>query len=82
MDRIKAGTTALRKPMEDMGYRFKYVINYLGGPAPQLPSLEVTLDGPVDDFIEKVGSQHYFVTYGDNTGAIQDLCKLLDIEII
>jgi len=30
----QAGTTALRKPMEDLGYTFKYVVNYYGGPAP------------------------------------------------
>ena len=26
----QAGTTALRKPMQDMGYNFKYVVNYRG----------------------------------------------------
>ena len=26
----QAGTTALRKPMEDMGYKFKYVVTYRG----------------------------------------------------
>ncbi len=30
----QAGTTALRKPMEDLGYTFKYVVNYYGGPSP------------------------------------------------
>jgi L-fucose isomerase-like protein len=30
----QAGTTALRKPMRDLGYTFKYVVNRLGGPAP------------------------------------------------
>jgi L-arabinose isomerase len=27
----QAGTTALRKPMDDMGYNFKYIVNYRGG---------------------------------------------------
>jgi L-fucose isomerase-like protein len=26
----QAGTTALRKPMQDMGYKFKYIVNYRG----------------------------------------------------
>jgi L-fucose isomerase-like protein len=30
----QAGTTALRKPMQDMGYRFKYVVTFKGGPPP------------------------------------------------
>jgi L-fucose isomerase-like protein len=51
-------------------------------PAPQLPSLEVILDIPVEKFAEKVLSQHYIISYGDNTGALMDLCGLLDIEVI
>jgi L-fucose isomerase-like protein len=30
----QAGTTALRKPMQDMGYCFKYVVNRVGRPSP------------------------------------------------
>lgn len=30
----QAGTTALRKPMQDMKFRFKYLVNRLGVPAP------------------------------------------------
>jgi L-fucose isomerase-like protein len=51
-------------------------------PSPQLPSLEVILDTPVDDFAQKVLSQHYIVTYGDNTEVLKDFCKLTGIEII
>jgi L-fucose isomerase-like protein len=51
-------------------------------PSPQLPSLEVILDTPVDDFAQKVMSQHYIVTYGDNTEVLKDFCKLTGIEII
>jgi hypothetical protein len=50
-------------------------------PAPQLPSLEIILDVPVDDFAQKIMSQHYIVTYGDNTQVLRDLCNLLDIKI-
>jgi L-fucose isomerase-like protein len=51
-------------------------------PAPQLPSLEVILDVPVEEFAEKVLSQHYIISYGDNTALLKDLCKLLDVKII
>ncbi|MBS7614604.1 hypothetical protein KEJ18_02565 [Candidatus Bathyarchaeota archaeon] len=51
-------------------------------PAPQLPSLEVILDVSIEDFAEKVLSQHYIISYGDNTEALKDLCRILNIEVI
>jgi L-fucose isomerase-like protein len=51
-------------------------------PAPQLPSLEIILDGSVDDFAGKVLGQHYILAYGDHCGQLADLCKLLEIEVI
>ncbi len=51
-------------------------------PAPQLPSLEVLLDSAIEDFTQNVMSQHYIISYGDNTQKFMDLCNLLDIEVI
>ena len=51
-------------------------------PAPQLPSLRVKLDGPVEEFAQKVSSQHTIISYGDQTQKIKQLCSLLDIEVI
>lgn len=51
-------------------------------PAPQLPGLEVKLDGDVEEFLQKVGGQHYIISYGDNREAFSDLCNILDVEII
>jgi L-fucose isomerase-like protein len=51
-------------------------------PAPQLPSLEIKLDGDVEEFLQKVGGQHYIISYGDNREAFADLCKILNVEII
>lgn len=51
-------------------------------PAPQLPSFELTLDQPVDDFSEKVSGQHYIVAYGDQTGVLKDFCYLKNINVI
>lgn len=48
-------------------------------PAPQLPSLEIELDEPMDVFTQKVLSQHYILSYGDNTEPIHDLCRLLSV---
>ena len=50
-------------------------------PAPQLPGLEIEIDD-VPSFAENVMCQHYIISYGDNTGAITDLCKILGIEIL
>jgi L-fucose isomerase-like protein len=51
-------------------------------PAPQLPSLEVTLDTPVEEFAQKVLGQHYILSYGDNHKTLASLCRLLGIEVI
>jgi L-fucose isomerase-like protein len=52
-------------------------------PAPQLPSLEIFPDScTVDEFAQKVSSQHVIIGYGDHTEALHDLCRLLDIEVI
>jgi len=50
-------------------------------PAPQLPGLEVVIDD-VEDFADKVACQHYFIAYGDHTGALRDLCSILGIKVI
>ena len=52
-------------------------------PAPQLPSLEVFPDScTVPEFAQKVSSQHVIVCYGDESRAIEELCGLLDIEVV
>jgi L-fucose isomerase-like protein len=48
-------------------------------PAPQVPSLEIVPDIPVEEFAQKVLSQHYILAYGDITRELTDLCKLLGI---
>ena len=51
-------------------------------PAPQLPSLEVILDGPVEQFADQVASQHTIVAYGDLSDPVTQLCRILGIELI
>lgn len=51
-------------------------------PAPQLVSLEVELDSPVEEFANKVGCQHVIVTYGDNRRVFEDWAKVMGIEVI
>lgn len=51
-------------------------------PAPQLPSLEITFDTPMEDFVQKVMSQHYIISYGDNRSKLEALCKILGIRIL
>lgn len=45
-------------------------------PAPQLPSLEVILDVPIDEFAQKVCSQHIIIAYGDYINEMRELCGL------
>ncbi len=49
-------------------------------PAPQLPGLEILLCN-VPAFAEKVASQHYIITHGDNRRAVRDLCRIMEIEV-
>lgn len=51
-------------------------------PAPQLPGLEIILDTPVADFTARVMSQHYIVSYGDNTEVLRSLCSILGVEVL
>ena len=51
-------------------------------PAPQLPSIDMIFDGDSEDFLQKVMGQHYIISYGDNREALENLCRILDIEII
>ncbi len=51
-------------------------------PAPQLPSLEIVFDAPVEDFIQNVMAQHYIISYGDNRSRLEALCSILGIQSI
>lgn len=50
-------------------------------PAPQLPSLEIILDTPVEEFADKVLSQHYIICYGDHSQIMKDYCKIAGIDL-
>jgi L-fucose isomerase-like protein len=50
-------------------------------PAPQLPSLEIFLDDPVETFAQKVSGQHYIIAYGDHAGTLKDFCDLKGIRM-
>ncbi len=52
-------------------------------PAPQLPSLEVFPDScTVEEFAQNVSCQHVIVAYGNYVQALQDFCRMMDIELI
>ena len=51
-------------------------------PAPQLPSLEVFLDVPREEFTQKISGQHYMIAYGDHRQALKDFCYLKDIRVV
>lgn len=70
---VATGEAVQPRPWEEAGWE---------PPAPQLPSLEVILDNPVDDFAQEIMSEHYHIAYGDHRELYADLCYLLDIELI
>lgn len=51
-------------------------------PAPQFPGLELELDVPVQQFVDRIVSQHYLIAYGDHVEAVKQVAKLLDIKVI
>jgi L-arabinose isomerase len=51
-------------------------------PAPQLPSLEIFLDVPVEDFTQKISGQHYIIAYGDHLQSLKDFCYLKNITVV
>jgi L-fucose isomerase-like protein len=51
-------------------------------PAPQLPSLEVFLNAPMEKFTRNVASQHTIIAYGDHRQALSDFCRLKGIEVV
>jgi hypothetical protein len=38
-------------------------------------------DYPVEEFVQKVMSQHYILSYGDNRGVLKELCAILKIGV-
>lgn len=61
------------KSWEEAGWDF---------PAPQLPSLEIFLDSPVEEFAQKISGQHYIIAYGDHSQALRNFCYLKDINVV
>ena len=51
-------------------------------PVPQLPSLEILLDQPMEDFTQKISGQHYIIAFGDHERTLRDFCYLLDISVV
>ena len=42
----------------------------------------MVFDYPVEQFVQKVMSQHYILSYGDNRAALHDLCAILGITAV
>ena len=70
---LVTGQAVTPRPWEEAGW---------APPAPQLPGLEIILDSPVEEFAQKVLSQHYILAYGDWTAELTDLCRLLGVSIM
>jgi L-fucose isomerase-like protein len=51
-------------------------------PAPQLPSLEVVLDGGSEAFLSNVMGQHYIVSYGDWRRQLAEFCAINGMKFV
>ena len=47
-----------------------------------MPALDVRLDGDMNKFVQNYAGQHYAICYGDFSGEIEDLGKILGIRVI
>lgn len=70
---IVTGNASAPRPWEEAGW---------SPPAPQLPSLEIALDGDVEQFAQTVLGQHYILSYGRNVETLIDLCRILGVEVL
>ena len=70
---ILSGKGVAPRKWEELGWK---------PPAPRFPSLEIILDTPVEEFAQKVASQHYLVAYGDHREKLEDLCRIVGIEVV
>ncbi len=83
---FKTGKITLGRLYEGIG---KYKIIYGTGKSQDtelrqrvLPAAKILLDGDAKVLINNFPSQHYSFCYGDISGYIIDLCKILNIEIL
>ena len=94
VSKVKDGPVTLMRLVEDRG---RYSMHMAFGqavqprsweeygweqPAPQLPSLEVILEEPVESFVDKIMSQHTIIAYGDIRAEMKQLCGLLNIPLL
>ena len=94
VSQVKDGPVTLMRLVEDHG---RYSMHMAFGqavqprsweeygwehPAPQLPSLEVILEDPVEAFVDKIMSQHTIIAYGDIRAELKQLCDLLNIPLL
>ena len=51
-------------------------------PTPDFPSLLIKLEMPVQKYMEEVPGQHIIISYGDILEQLEDLCAMMDIEVV
>jgi L-fucose isomerase-like protein len=54
----------------------------LGYTLPSHPSVELKLDGNLNDFVEAVSAQHFSVAYGDHAESLTELCDSLGLSVL
>lgn len=70
---VVTGTAQTPRPWEEAGW---------APPAPQLPSLEIVFDSPVEEFVQNVLAQHYILAYGNQRGRLTELGAILGVGVL
>ena len=70
---VITGDAVSPRPWEEAGW---------APPAPQLPGLEIRIQGDMEEFSQNVFGQHYILSHGDNSSLFRDFGRLTGIAVI
>lgn len=51
-------------------------------PTPDFPAALLEVEMSVPEYIDKVPGQHVIMVFGDHVAKVQEVCNLLDIEVV
>jgi|GEM_PF-674199 len=84
---LKQGKMTFGRLAEGIGGSYKFVYGTGEGIETELrqgimPAIDIIIDGSIEKFIDSLPSQHYALCYGDISEEIEDLCRILNVEVI
>jgi len=82
---LKPGKVTFGRLIEEVG-SYKFVYGTGEGIETELrqgimPAIDIIIDGSIEKFINSLPSQHFSLCYGDISEEIEDLCRILNVEV-